>query len=204
MFKTLKFSVIICYICNNKSAKYNKLKRKPLITLTRVSHINFVAWGFNEKTIRHKFIIGIKFKIEIVVKLALFFMFCKYSEAWFTLAYFNFSLRGRKIIPLIFCFIPLWKRRKRTSGLMNREWFAVARKIIEFFCSSFQLENMDSNSGPVLIDLIRSSLPSGVRLSIHRHTDECESAKFIPDLELLDLKEQLEDLRGGRVRKKKK
>lgn len=44
-------------------------------------------------------------------------------------------------------------------------------------------------------------MPAGVKVSIHKHTDEIEKLKYIPDNELKVLKDQLEEM-GGTRRKK--
>jgi hypothetical protein len=45
----------------------------------------------------------------------------------------------------------------------------------------------------MLFSLIRRTLPPGVKLSIHPHLPEHEEIRLVPDLELLDLKAQLEE-----------
>lgn len=49
--------------------------------------------------------------------------------------------------------------------------------------------------------MIEDSLPAGVKVSIHKHTEELELVKYIPDHELKSLKVQLEELGGAKKKK---
>jgi len=53
----------------------------------------------------------------------------------------------------------------------------------------------------LLIEVIEDSLPAGVKASIHRHTEEHETLKYIPDNELKTLKDQLEEMGGSKKKK---
>ncbi|XP_025196466.1 uncharacterized protein LOC112595453 isoform X3 [Melanaphis sacchari] len=53
----------------------------------------------------------------------------------------------------------------------------------------------------LLIEVIEDSMPAGVKASIHRHTDDHETLRYIPDNELKTLKEQLEEMGGSRKKK---
>lgn len=53
----------------------------------------------------------------------------------------------------------------------------------------------------LFIEAIEDSMPAGTKASIHRHTEEHEILRYIPDNELKILKDQLEDMGG--VKKKK-
>ncbi|CAG9135252.1 unnamed protein product [Plutella xylostella] len=55
-----------------------------------------------------------------------------------------------------------------------------------------------------LIRLARASLPEGCALSVHDHTVEHEEVRYVPDNQLIDLKQQLEDMGGARPDKKKR
>lgn len=53
----------------------------------------------------------------------------------------------------------------------------------------------------MLIEIIEDSLPAGIKVSIHKHTEELDTLKYIPDNELKMLKEQLEEMGGSRKKK---
>ncbi|KAM3964196.1 mitochondrial ribosomal protein L48 [Aphomia sociella] len=55
-----------------------------------------------------------------------------------------------------------------------------------------------------LLRVARASLPEGCTLNIHEHTVDHEEIRYVPDNELLDLKQQLEDMGGSRAEKRKK
>lgn len=53
----------------------------------------------------------------------------------------------------------------------------------------------------LLIEVIEDSLPAGVNVSIHKHTEELEVLRYIPDNELKTLKIQLEEMGGSKKKK---
>lgn len=53
----------------------------------------------------------------------------------------------------------------------------------------------------LLIEVIEDSLPAGVKASIHKHTEEHEILRYIPDSELKTLKNQLEEMGGSKKKK---
>ncbi|XP_038214996.1 uncharacterized protein LOC119834645 [Zerene cesonia] len=55
-----------------------------------------------------------------------------------------------------------------------------------------------------LLRVSRALLPEGCTLNVHEHTVEHEDIRYVPDNELLDLKQQLEDMGGSRPEKKKR
>ncbi|XP_045447776.1 uncharacterized protein LOC123656096 [Melitaea cinxia] len=55
-----------------------------------------------------------------------------------------------------------------------------------------------------LLRVSRALLPEGCTLNVHEHTPEHEEIRYVPDNELLELKQQLDDMGGSRPEKKKK
>ncbi|CAK1540525.1 unnamed protein product [Leptosia nina] len=55
-----------------------------------------------------------------------------------------------------------------------------------------------------LLRVSRALLPEGCTLNVHEHTIEHEDIRYVPDNELLDLKQQLEDMGGARPEKKRR
>jgi large subunit ribosomal protein L48 len=66
---------------------------------------------------------------------------------------------------------------------------------------NIQLVDIPTTKFSLLLEVIEDSLPAGVKVSVHKHTDEIEKLKYIPDNELKVLKDQLEEM-GGTRRKK--
>ena len=65
----------------------------------------------------------------------------------------------------------------------------------------FQVVDMPSTTALVFIQLIQAMQPQGINLEIRKHLDEHEQIRYVPDIELKQLKTQLTDL-GGPVKKK--
>ncbi|XP_014356798.2 uncharacterized protein LOC106709492 [Papilio machaon] len=55
-----------------------------------------------------------------------------------------------------------------------------------------------------LLRLARAYLPEGCTLNVHEHTVDHEEIRYVPDNELLELKQQLEDMGGSRQENKKR
>lgn len=55
-----------------------------------------------------------------------------------------------------------------------------------------------------LLRVARASLPEGCWLSVHEHTVEHEEVRYVPDNQLRELKQQLEEMGGSRPEKKKR
>ncbi|XP_047520068.1 uncharacterized protein LOC125059617 [Pieris napi] len=55
-----------------------------------------------------------------------------------------------------------------------------------------------------LLRVSRALLPEGCTLNVHEHTIEHEDIRYVPDNELLTLKQQLDDMGGSRPEKKKR
>lgn len=50
-----------------------------------------------------------------------------------------------------------------------------------------------------LLRVARATLPEGCTLNVHEHTIEHEEIRYVPDNQLLELKQQLEDMGGSRA-----
>ncbi|XP_013191132.2 large ribosomal subunit protein mL48 [Amyelois transitella] len=55
-----------------------------------------------------------------------------------------------------------------------------------------------------LLRVARASLPEGCTLNVQEHAVEHEEIRYVPDNQLIELKQQLEDMGGSRAEKKKK
>ena len=63
-----------------------------------------------------------------------------------------------------------------------------------------QVSNLRSIDASLLIDLLRRTLPEGVELSVHEHTEEHYEARFIPDPFISGLKEELRQMEDERAK----
>ncbi|XP_016943832.2 large ribosomal subunit protein mL48 [Drosophila suzukii] len=68
---------------------------------------------------------------------------------------------------------------------------------------NLQLNSVDAPVYPQFLRLAQAALPEGVSLKVQEHTDDCEERRYVPDKELLDLKDELERM-GGPTNTKKK
>lgn len=63
---------------------------------------------------------------------------------------------------------------------------------------------MPAHFFPVYLRLVQAALPEGVTLNVVEHQPELDEIRYVPDTELKELEEELEDLGGARKIKKKK
>jgi large subunit ribosomal protein L48 len=64
-----------------------------------------------------------------------------------------------------------------------------------------QVVDLPSTIGSVFFEVLQTALPEGMSMTVHEHKEEHEEVRYVPDVQLLELKSQLEDL--GRPSKKK-
>lgn len=55
-----------------------------------------------------------------------------------------------------------------------------------------------------LLRVARTLLPEGCSLKVHEHSIAHEEVRYVPDNQLLELKDQLEGMGGSRSERKKK
>lgn len=56
------------------------------------------------------------------------------------------------------------------------------------------MTNLAAYSAPLFFEVILSSLPAGVKVSIHPHEEQHNEIRYIPDFELMALKSQLKEM----------
>lgn len=66
-----------------------------------------------------------------------------------------------------------------------------------------QIEQVKAHQVPLLVRVIQAGLPEGVKFSLMEHTELQEQDRYVPDKELLQLKQDLDDI-GGPIEKKDK
>nr|CAG4641405.1 EOG090X0MUO [Eulimnadia texana] len=57
-----------------------------------------------------------------------------------------------------------------------------------------QVIDVPAPLAPIFFEVVHTALPEGVELSIHEHQPEYEEVRYIPDLELKELKARLESM----------
>lgn len=67
---------------------------------------------------------------------------------------------------------------------------------------TIQLCNLDAHSYPTFLRLAQEGLPEGVDLHVQEHTDDMDEARYVPDRELMELKNQLEGMQQQHTKKK--
>jgi len=65
---------------------------------------------------------------------------------------------------------------------------------LDLYERNIQIVNVQTIDLPILIDIIRKTLPEGVQLSIHENKDENQEARYIPDPFIDTLKSEIKEL----------
>lgn len=64
--------------------------------------------------------------------------------------------------------------------------------------------NLPAHFYPIYLRLAQAALPEGVTLNVVEHQPEMDEIRYVPDTQLKELQEELEDLGGARKKKKKR
>lgn len=64
--------------------------------------------------------------------------------------------------------------------------------------------NLPAYFFPVYLRLVQAALPEGVKLDVVEHQPDHDEIRYVPDTELKELQEELEELGGARKIKGKK
>lgn len=65
-----------------------------------------------------------------------------------------------------------------------------------------QVVDLPSTIGSIFFEVLQTTLPEGVTMTVHEHKEEYEELRYIPDVQLLELKSQLQELKNPNVKKK--
>merc|ERR1711862_968958 len=65
---------------------------------------------------------------------------------------------------------------------------------IDVYERNVQVTNMRSIDAPILIDILRRTIPEGVELNVHPHQEEHYEARFIPDPFINGIKKELSEM----------
>lgn len=77
-----------------------------------------------------------------------------------------------------------------------------AQILIDIMCH--QVSDVPAWALGTLLRVARASLPEGCTLNVHEHGIEHEDVRYVPDNQLNELKQQLEEMGGARPEKKKR
>ncbi|XP_053688756.1 39S ribosomal protein L48, mitochondrial [Sabethes cyaneus] len=90
---------------------------------------------------------------------------------------------------------------------LNVQKFKPASAIIEseykltVYERNVQIASLQAPLYPMFVRILQEALPEGVTLSVSEHTSEVEDARFVPDRDLLDLKQKLGEITSSRDKK---
>lgn len=65
-----------------------------------------------------------------------------------------------------------------------------------------QVSELPTTKAPIFFQVLQTALPEGVNLNIKEHEYEDENVRYVPDLELKELKAQLDELGGPSTKKR--
>merc|ERR1711997_1257874 len=65
---------------------------------------------------------------------------------------------------------------------------------VDIYERNVQVSNMRSIDAPILIDILRRTIPEGVELSVHKHEEEHYEARFIPDPFISGIRQELSEM----------
>lgn len=71
---------------------------------------------------------------------------------------------------------------------------------VHIYERNVQVENMRTVDAPILVDILRKTLPEGVNLSVHPHAEEHVEARYIPDPFIDSLRSELNILEEKRAK----
>ncbi|GAB0095247.1 Mitochondrial ribosomal protein L48 [Sergentomyia squamirostris] len=81
------------------------------------------------------------------------------------------------------------QRFKPDSAVVDGEYkLSVYERIV-------QIDDLDAPMYPILLRILQAGIPEGVTLEVLEHTPEQDEIRFVPDSELIALKNQLEDMK---------
>ncbi|XP_054724867.1 39S ribosomal protein L48, mitochondrial-like [Uloborus diversus] len=83
-----------------------------------------------------------------------------------------------------------WKITNKETGTTK----VTTEYLLNMYERNIQVKNLAAYSAPLFFEVIQSSLPVGLSVSIHPHEDKYQEIRYIPDFELISLKTLLKEL----------
>ena len=85
------------------------------------------------------------------------------------------------------------KRLKPNSSIVDSEYS------LNLYERNIEVSNASATMLPIFVRLLEASLPMGVILNVGNHDSERELKRYLPDKELLDLKDELKEVENSKV-----
>ncbi|XP_029726252.1 large ribosomal subunit protein mL48 [Aedes albopictus] len=84
---------------------------------------------------------------------------------------------------------------KPSSAVIESEYKLTA------YQRNVQIANLQAPLYPTFLRLLQAALPEGVTLTVSEHTSEVDDGRYVPDRELLELRQKLDEMGGSREKK---
>ncbi|XP_062552862.1 large ribosomal subunit protein mL48 [Armigeres subalbatus] len=90
---------------------------------------------------------------------------------------------------------------------LNVQKFKPASAVIEseykltMYERNVQIANLQAPLYPTFLRVLQAALPEGVNLTVNEHTNEVDDGRYVPDRELLELRQKLDEMGGSREKK---
>ncbi|KAL7294714.1 hypothetical protein TKK_0012011 [Trichogramma kaykai] len=76
-----------------------------------------------------------------------------------------------------------------------------AEYVLKTYARHLVISNVNSVGLPIFIQVLQKKIPVGVTFEIEEYNSEKEAYRFIPDKQLLDLKQELGDMQAAKAKK---
>ncbi|XP_058828796.1 large ribosomal subunit protein mL48 [Topomyia yanbarensis] len=90
---------------------------------------------------------------------------------------------------------------------LNVQKFKPASAVIEseykltVYERNVQIMNLQAPFLPTFVRILQAALPEGVTLSVSEHSEDVDEARYVPDRDLIELKQKLDEMGGSREKK---
>ncbi|XP_001606754.1 probable 28S ribosomal protein S10, mitochondrial [Nasonia vitripennis] len=99
---------------------------------------------------------------------------------------------------------PMPARETKVTRYKHKSTVVDAQYLLRMYERDLMISNVPSIRLPIFIRVLEAALPEGVILDIEEYSQEKENYRYIPDKQLLDLKQELEDIQKSKDNKSKK
>ncbi|CAL8111273.1 unnamed protein product [Orchesella dallaii] len=73
--------------------------------------------------------------------------------------------------------------------------------LLSLYERNVQIVNVSASLLPIFVNIVEASIPAGVTMRVHPHLPEHTEIRYVPDLQLKELKTQLQDMRDSKEKK---
>ena len=92
-------------------------------------------------------------------------------------------------------------KEKKVLRFKPKSTVVEAEYILKEYARHLKVSNITSIKLPIFIKIIEKNIPIGAQLNVEEYSADKENYRFIPDKELLDLREELEDMQKKKEKK---